>query len=102
MQRNIAPALFIALNRLYGNAEKPGQRPDALSPAVRRLVTRCVHGWYQGMTGVGERRVRQHTPTTLAQTFRQLAGSQPVYYLWARDARGWALIDRGQRDMVET
>jgi hypothetical protein len=70
--------------------------------AVRRLVTRAVRGWYQGMTGVGERRVSRHTATTLAQTFRQLAGSQPVYYLWADNARGWALIDRGQRAMSET
>jgi len=71
-------------------------------PAVRRLVTRGVRVWYQGMTGAGERRVTQHTPTTLAQTFRQLAGSQPVYYLWAKKVEGWALIDRGQRDITET
>jgi hypothetical protein len=69
---------------------------------VRRLVTHCVRGWYQGITGQGERRIRQHTPTTIAQTFRQLVGSQPVYYLWAATREGWSLIDRGQSETAET
>ncbi len=65
-------------------------------PAVRRLVAGCVDEWYQAVTagGAGER-INKQTPTSLAQTFRQLVGSEPVYYLWARDADGWALMDRG-------
>jgi ABC-type lipoprotein export system ATPase subunit len=58
-------------------------------PAIRRMITEVVLGWYRGATSLAKHRVEQHTATTLAQTFRQLAGSQPVYYLWdaARENR---------------
>jgi GNAT superfamily N-acetyltransferase len=63
-------------------------------PAVRRIVAGAVADWYRSTTGGGERRVARQSTTFLAQTFRQLAGSQPVYFLWAGDPEGWALIDR--------
>lgn len=62
-------------------------------PAVRRIVAESVFNWYRSTTAGGEHRVARQSASTLAQTFRQLAGSQPVYFLWARDARGWQLID---------
>lgn len=52
-------------------------------PAVRRVVAREVASWYRATTGGGEDRVARQTPTFLAHTYRQLAGSQPVYFIWA-------------------
>jgi len=54
-------------------------------PRVRRIVARFVYNWYQATTGRGERRVARQSPQVLAQTFRGLVGSRPVYYLWCRD-----------------
>ena len=54
-------------------------------PRVRRIVARFVYNWYRATTGRGERRVARQTPQVLAQTFRGLIGSRPVYYLWCRD-----------------
>ncbi len=68
-------------------------------PAVRRLVARSVFNWYRATTSAGRGRVARQTPSTLARTFRQLAGSQPVYFIWSRDASGWAVIGRGLREM---
>ena len=62
-------------------------------PTVRRIVSESVRAWYRSTTACGEGRIARQTATTLAQTFRQLAGSQPVYFLWARDEQGWQLID---------
>lgn len=62
-------------------------------PAVRRLVASAVSQWYRGITGEGEGRVARQTPTVLAHTFQQLAGSEPVHFLWARERQGWELID---------
>jgi len=64
-------------------------------PSVRRLVAAAVHDWYRRTTGGGEERVARQSPTVVAQTFRQLAGSEPVYFIWAQDEEGWSLIDRG-------
>lgn len=52
---------------------------------VRRIVARFVYNWYRATTGRGERRVARQSPQVLAQTFRGLVGSRPVYYLWCRD-----------------
>jgi len=63
----------------------------ARRPAVRRLVAALVYQWYQATTAGGEKRVDRQTPEFLAQTFRGLVGSRPVYYLWRRpdkSARG--------------
>ena len=54
-------------------------------PRVRRVVSRFVYNWYRATTGRGERRVARQSPQVLAQTFRGLCGSRPVYYLWCRD-----------------
>lgn len=63
-------------------------------PAVRRIVARCVLNWYRGISANSDQKVASQTPTDLARTFRQLIGSQPVYYLWAADEAGWDLIRR--------
>lgn len=106
--------------RRIGVCEAPGSRDEILGelrvtgadplradfvsqvcrrPAVRRLVARGVLNWYRATSCAGDERLAQQTPTQLAQTFRQLAGSEPVYYLWAADVEGWELIDRGQRGL---
>jgi energy-coupling factor transporter ATP-binding protein EcfA2 len=56
-------------------------------PRVRRLVADGVRLWYRGVTRDGEERVSRQGPLVLANTFRQLVGSAPVYYLWERPAR---------------
>ncbi len=53
-------------------------------PRVRRIVAGLVEQWYRGTTVSGEKRVARQAPELLAQTFRGLAGSQPVYFLWQR------------------
>jgi len=64
-------------------------------PSVRRLVAACVQQWYRATSHVNLSRSIKPTPTLLAQTFRQIAGSQPVYYLWACDEDNWAFIKNG-------
>jgi ABC-type lipoprotein export system ATPase subunit len=64
-------------------------------PAVRRIVARCVLTWYRGMSCNSAARTAHQTPGDLARTFRQLIGSEPVYYIWAADQQGWDLIERG-------
>ncbi|MEK6797553.1 MAG: hypothetical protein AABZ12_01160 [Planctomycetota bacterium] len=54
---------------------------------VREIVSRVVYRWYAATTGGGAHRVQRQSPELLAQTFRGLIGSQPVYYLWRRKAR---------------
>ena len=56
------------------------------SPRVRSVVARLVGRWYRATTGGGERRVSRQSPQFLAQIFRGLVGSRPVYYLWDRDS----------------
>ena len=56
------------------------------SPRVRSIVARVVFRWYRATTGGGGRRVSKQSPQFLAQIFRSLVGSRPVYYLWDRDA----------------
>ncbi len=62
-------------------------------PAVRRIVARTVECWHRATRGK-RTDIEDQTPTLLAHTYRQLAGSRPVYYLWAADRAGWATIDR--------
>ena len=52
---------------------------------VRAIVSRVVFDWYSGTTGGGEARVARQSPEMLAQIFRGLLGSRPVYYLWRKD-----------------
>lgn len=51
-------------------------------PAIRHMIKQVVRAWYQGTTSLPQHRMKQHTTTSLAHTFRQLACSQPIYYLW--------------------
>ncbi len=53
-------------------------------PRVRRVVAKMIYQWYQATTGEGEKRVARQSPQFLAQAFRGLVGTQPVYYLWRR------------------
>ncbi len=53
-------------------------------PRVRNVVAKLVYQWYQATTGQGEKRVAKQSPEFLAQAFRGLVGTQPVYYLWQR------------------
>jgi uncharacterized protein len=53
-------------------------------PRVRRVVGKLVYQWYQATTAGGERRVKRQSPEFLAQTFRGLVGTRPVYFLWER------------------
>jgi len=70
-------------------------------PSVRRVVAEGVFNWYRTTTGGGEQRVARQSPRILAQTFRQLAGSQPVYFIWAGDDRGRAIIDENTEQEEE-
>jgi hypothetical protein len=70
-------------------------------PVVRRAVHQAVLTWYRGQTADGAQRVSRQSATVLARTFRQLAGSRPVYYIWARDESGWDLIHRGHASPPE-
>lgn len=56
----------------------------ARRPRVRRIVAHAVYCWYQATTGGGERRVVRQSAAFLAQAFRGIVGSRPVYYLWER------------------
>lgn len=60
-------------------ASQVGRRPD-----VRRIVSQAVADWYAATTGGGDRRVPRQSAQQLAQQFRGLVGSRPVYYLWRR------------------
>ena len=53
---------------------------------VRAIVASVVYHWYAATTGGGDRRVARQSPFVLAETFRGLIGSRPVYYLWERPA----------------
>jgi len=55
------------------------------NPSVRKIVARVVYNWYASTTAGGEQRVKRQSPQFLAQTFRGLVGSRPVYYLWKRN-----------------
>ncbi|RME40817.1 MAG: hypothetical protein D6788_02585 [Planctomycetota bacterium] len=79
-----------ALRRLRSMGINPAGRdfPDRIARRrrVRAIVAGVVRTWYEGTTGRGERRVEKQSPQRLAQTFRALLGSRPVYYLWERRA----------------
>lgn len=53
-------------------------------PRVRKIVALLVQRWYQATTGAGDQRVAKQSPQFLAQTFRGLVATRPVYYLWQR------------------
>lgn len=54
-------------------------------PRVRRLVIKGIAQWVRTISaGRSTERIALRDPLVLAHTFRQLAGSRPVYYLWSR------------------
>lgn len=66
-------------------------------PAVRRIVSRCVLTWYRATSCNSDEKLSHQTPHDLARTFRQLMGSEPVYYLWAADEEGERTIEEGMK-----
>lgn len=59
----------------------------ARRPRIRRIVAALVYQWYQATTAGGEKRVERQSADMLAQTFRGIVGSRPVYFLWHRPNR---------------
>jgi len=60
-------------------------RQIAKYPRVRRLVVETILGWSQVTHSAKGFRLRGRSPDELGQTFRQVLGEPPVYYLWDRD-----------------
>ncbi|MBN1341953.1 MAG: hypothetical protein JXQ73_04695 [Phycisphaerae bacterium] len=95
MQRIGVCALPRGRQRLFDWLRHQGA--DPLAPDFERHVTRrreirktveyVVRRWYEATTGARRDRVATQSPRLLSRTFRQLAGSRPVYYLWHRDRR---------------
>jgi len=52
------------------------------SREVRGIVSAAVARWYWATVGEGDRRVARQSPDMLAQLYRNLLSSRPVYYLW--------------------
>jgi len=78
-----------ALDALRAMDVNPNSREFPLQVSRRRrvrdIVSAVVRDWYCGATAGGEVRVDRQSPETLAQTFRGLIGSRPVYYLWQKE-----------------
>ena len=73
------------LDHLGLRPEDPGlERAIAQRPQVRELVVQAVTAWYRATTGAGRRRAAARTNRGLAESFRVMAGTAPVYYLWQR------------------
>ncbi len=64
-----------------------GERPE-----IRGVVADVVRQWYRATTAATRDRVAGQSPSVLAQTFRQLVGSRPVYYLWHREGEGFGTV----------
>lgn len=60
-------------------------RQIAKYPRVRRLVIETLLGWSQVTHSAKGFRLRGRSPDELGQTFRQVLGEPPVYYLWDRE-----------------
>lgn len=65
------------------------QDPDFVSqvcrrPRVRRLVVAGIADWYRTVSTKSAESLQHKPAPTLANLFRQLAGSRPVYYLWRK------------------
>lgn len=85
-QYGVSPRRQAALDALRGMGVDPNGREFTLHVCrrrrVREIVSRVVYDWYAATTGGGERRVERQSPELLAQTFRGIIASRPVYYLW--------------------
>jgi hypothetical protein len=90
-QYEIAAPRKVALEKLREMGVDPNAADFAVivarRPRVRHIVARIVYEWYEATTAGGERRVARQSPQFLAQTFRGLIASRPVYYLWQRTKR---------------
>ena len=88
---DLPPKSRAALESLRALGADPADRDFTLQVArrrqVRHIVASTVRRWYAATTGGGEDRVPRQAPDTLAQTFRGLIGSRPVYYLWRRRSK---------------
>jgi ABC-type lipoprotein export system ATPase subunit len=62
-------------------------RQIARCPRVRRLVEQTIIGWSQVTHSRKGFRFRGRTAAELGQTFRQVLGEPPVYYLWDREGQ---------------
>ncbi len=90
-QYEVSPQRQSALGALRRMGVDPNGRDFLLHvcrrPRVREVVCRVVYDWYAATTAGGESRVARQSPEFLAQTFRGLVGSRPVYYLWTRPSK---------------
>lgn len=97
-QYDVAPKPQRALEALRKLGVDPIAQSFALRIArdrrVRAIVGDAVASWYASTTGGGERRVPKQSAEFLAQAFRGLVGSRPVYYLWEREAKNRSGIRR--------
>lgn len=91
-QYEIAPQRKAALEALRAMDVDPNSREFTTLVCrrrrVREIVTRAVHDWYAATTAGGQCRVERQSPQLLAQMFRGLIGSRPVYYLWRKERAG--------------
>ncbi len=87
-QYEMRPSCREAIDTLRDMDVDPAGREFVLQvgrrPRVRRVVTQVVRDWYASTTAGAQSRVDRQSPQLLAQTFRGLIGSRPVYYLWKR------------------
>lgn len=87
-QYEIPPKSKAALDALRALEVDPNSREFTMHVCrkrqVREIVSRVVYDWYAATTAGAECRVERQSPQLLAQTFRGLIGSRPVYYLWKR------------------
>jgi len=87
-QYDVAPRCLEAIRALTAIGVDPSAHEFVLHVARRRRVRTIVAGvvehWYAATTAGAKRRVDHQSPEFLAQAFRGLIGSRPVYYLWQR------------------
>ncbi len=87
-QYAIPPKRQAALDALRDMGVDPNGREFTLHVCrrrrVREIVCRVVHDWYAATTGGGVKRVQRQSLPLLAQTFRGIISSRPVYYLWRK------------------
>jgi GNAT superfamily N-acetyltransferase len=90
-QYDISVKCRAALEALHAMDIDPNSREFTVQVGrqrrVREVVCGIVADWYAATTGGGECRVVRQSPELLAQTFRGLIGSRPVYYLWRRSRK---------------
>jgi energy-coupling factor transporter ATP-binding protein EcfA2 len=87
-QYDLSPSRQAAVDKLRAMDVDPNGRDFVRHVCrrrrVRAVVSKVVRDWYLATTGGGECRVERQSPHLLAQTFRGLIGSRPVYYLWQK------------------